>query len=211
MDADRTNGHDGLTEAGRTRKAAMLEGLQREVRARGRRRRVGLAAAVAAPVAALAIGVAIVSAGPRSSDRGPVGPEIADGGAGDRSGPREAGSPHAPESPLLVASSPRAEMPAVDVASWDVVPRVRVEAVSVARIERDGTELMARSRVRATGHVATIGDEALARALREAGREEGLVRTPEGVRLVPDRPADGAGSDGSPASGPAAGGGGVAA
>ena len=213
MGSDRANERDGLSEAGRARKAAMLAGLQREVRARGRRRRVGLAAAVAAPVLALVIGGAVVWGGSPAPNGAAVGREIAGRGAGDEGRPDQTPTPHTPEAPVLVASSPRDAMPSVDVASWDVVPRVRVRAVSVARIEHDGTALLARSRVRATGDVATIGDEALVRALRDAGREEGLVRTPEGVRIVPDRRVHEPGSDGPPSSGPAAtgGGGGVAA
>ncbi|MCB9841141.1 MAG: hypothetical protein H6809_05795 [Phycisphaeraceae bacterium] len=204
METDRTNQRGGLSEAGRARKAAMLAGIQREVRARGRRRLAGRLVAVAAPVLAVAIGAAVVWGGPGFSERDAIGPEIAGRGGGDRGDRDQTVTPDAPEAPVLVASSPRDAMRAVDVASWDVVPRVRVAAVSVSRIGNDGTELMARSRVRATADIATIGDDALARALREAGRGEGLVRTPEGVRIVPDRPAEEEGSDGSPASGPAA-------
>ncbi|MCA9287023.1 MAG: hypothetical protein KDA05_00475 [Phycisphaerales bacterium] len=213
MASDRTNERGGLSEAGRARKAAMLAGLQREVRARGRRRRVGGLVAVAAPVLAVAIGAAVVWGGPGPSERTPDGPEIAGRGGGDRGDRDETVAPNAIEAPVWVASSPRDAMPEVDEASWDVVPRVRVAALSVSRIGNNGTELMARSRVRATADIATIGDDALARALREAGREEGLVRTAEGVRIVPDRPAEEGGSEGSPASGPAAtsGGGRVAA
>lgn len=175
-----------LSKAGAARRQHMLVHLQREVAARGRRRRLARLTAAATPVLLLAIVVLRAgSIGPQTAPlpASPPTPSIAD--AGSRHEALDRGSTIPSDRPLgLPASATSAPAPA-----RAVITRLQPVPVSVRRIEPGGTDLLERSRRHAQGQVTTIGDEQLALALRAAGRAAGVVRVAGIVLIVPDVPS----------------------
>lgn len=174
-----------LSPAGLARKQQMLASLQREVSARGRRRAVARAAIVAAPVLALAL-AAVVSARLMATPAHSVPSQRVAERVPTPSNPDSnviaIGSASAePNSGSLIASIPPDE-------SRDVIPRARPIATSLIRAANPSADLLDRSRYQGNATIPTATDAQLAVGLRAAGRAAGVVRTPEGVLILPDQP-----------------------
>lgn len=159
----------------------MLEELQWEVVARGRRRIAGRIVLVGAGLACLALGAAVVLRPTAPAAPGVASPRLADGVA-----PRVPDA--APAAPAIAMGSSNTPAP-LDRPEWSAVPRIRATGATLVRpATGDGTTL---DRVRYRGVAAIVGasDDTLAQALRAAGKPAGVARTPGGVIVLPDQPS----------------------
>jgi hypothetical protein len=150
-----------LSPAGEARRAQMLGAVQRQVRARGQRRRIAIGAAAAAPVLLVALAAAIWLSPPPPATR-PLA---------------ENADPARPAPAHAAAERPPAETPVVPATSTSI-PRL------VAYVSNDPGVLERHRAATRQSRVELIDDAALLGALREAGLPAGIVRTPERMTLA---------------------------